>query len=261
MAIELPKAFNPNEHLMQIESGYGDNRKSSDYLPVQWRLVWFRSDFPQGTIKTEMLHIDLESEFSEEKYVWNPDKRKKERIMVKTKGVAIFRAIVEDGVGGVATGTKSERGVSFPDFIEKAETGAIGRALAALGYGTQFTGDELNEGARIADSPVDRKPVEENKQQAQQKQQLPPPEQQDATIKAANSGLYKAALANKKRALKAEIIHNDYEWNGLLDYAEITEFKGSDDLKKLNETINQLIADRQDRQQSQEAKQPVTQAS
>jgi hypothetical protein len=31
-----------------------------------------------------------------------------------------------------------EKAASFSDFLEKAETGAIGRALAALGYGTQF---------------------------------------------------------------------------------------------------------------------------
>ncbi|HTD18454.1 MAG TPA: hypothetical protein VK667_02885, partial [Ktedonobacteraceae bacterium] len=40
-------------------------------------------------------------------------------------------------------------------YIEKAETGAIGRALAALGYGTQFA-PELNEEHRIVDSPVER---------------------------------------------------------------------------------------------------------
>ena len=68
----------------------------------------------------------------------------------------MFRATVNDGKGGVGTGTKSERAASFPDFIEKAETGAIGRALASLGYGTQFTGDELNEAHRIVDAPVTR---------------------------------------------------------------------------------------------------------
>ncbi|GCE19239.1 hypothetical protein [Dictyobacter kobayashii] len=45
------RVFNPNEHLMQIRSG----QTSKDYLPVQWRLVWFRSAFPHGVIETEML--------------------------------------------------------------------------------------------------------------------------------------------------------------------------------------------------------------
>src|SRR5205807_2480931 len=74
------------------------------------------------------------------------------------RGVAVFKAIVKTPTGAVASGTKSENAASFADYIEKAETGAIGRALAALGYGTQFTGDELDEGnERIADTPVERK--------------------------------------------------------------------------------------------------------
>jgi hypothetical protein len=38
--------------------------------------------------------------------------------------------------------------------VEKAETRSIGRALAALGIGTQFVGEELSEGEHIADAPV-----------------------------------------------------------------------------------------------------------
>ena len=75
--------------------------------------------------------------------------------MKRAKGYARFRATISDGKGGRATGTKSECAASFPDYIEKAETGAIGRALAALGYGTQFA-PELNEEHRIVDSPVER---------------------------------------------------------------------------------------------------------
>ncbi len=43
--------------------------------------------------------------------------------------------------GGRATGYGSEAQGDFADYIEKAETKAIGRALAALGYGTQFALD------------------------------------------------------------------------------------------------------------------------
>lgn len=148
------RPFNPSEHLMQIKSEQG----TRDYLPVQWRLVWFRSAFPYGSIETEMLHLDLDRETEEEVYVWNAERRRSEKIIRHAKGFVIFRAVVKDGQGGVATGTKSEKAASFPDFIEKAETGAIGRALAALGYGTQFTGDEWDEAHRIVDSPVDRHP-------------------------------------------------------------------------------------------------------
>jgi hypothetical protein len=146
------RTFNPNEHLMQIKSSQG----SKDYLPVQWRLVWFRSLCPQGTIDTEELEYDLDRVVEAEVYAWNPEKRRSEKTLKKAKGYARYRAVVTDGKGGRATGTKSENAANFGDFGEKAETGAIGRALAALGYGTQFTGDELSEGVRIVDSPVER---------------------------------------------------------------------------------------------------------
>lgn len=149
------RPFNPSEHLMQIKSEQG----TRDYLPVQWRLVWFRSAFPSGSIETEMLHLDLDRETEEEVYVWNAERHRSEKVIRHAKGFVVFRAVVKDGQGGVATGTKSEKAASFPDFIEKAETGSIGRALAALGYGTQFTGDEWDEAHRIVDSPVDRHPV------------------------------------------------------------------------------------------------------
>lgn len=143
--------FNPNDHLIQIKNRNG----SADYLPVQFRLVWFREMCPDGTIETEMIHLDLDRETEEETYQWNNETRRSEKVTKHAQGICIFRATVSDGKGGKATGTKSEKAASFPDFIEKAETGSIGRALAALGYGTQFA-PELNEEHRIVDAPVDR---------------------------------------------------------------------------------------------------------
>lgn len=140
--------FNPNDHLVQLKSKQG----SQDYLPVQWRLVWFRNQCPEGSITTEMLHLDLDREVTVEAYVWNATTRKSEKVMKTAKGIAVFRATVTDG-SGIATGTGSESAADFADFIEKAETKAIGRALAALGYGTQFA-PELSEG-RVVDAPVD----------------------------------------------------------------------------------------------------------
>jgi len=155
------RTFNPNEHLIQLKSKQG----SSDYLPVQWRLVWFRSECPNGTIETEIVHLDLDRETEEETFVWNSEKKRSEKVIKTAQGIAICRATVKDGKGGVATGTKMEKASSFSDWLEKAETGAIGRALAALGYGTQFA-PELSEEHRIVDSPVERStstsPVENN---------------------------------------------------------------------------------------------------
>ena len=121
--------FNPSDHLMQIKNKNG----SSDYLQVAWRLVWFREKHPQGTVDTEEVVIDLDREVQEETYAWNQETRRSEKVMKHGRGYARFRATVTDGKGGRATGTKSEHAASFPDYIEKAETGAVGRALAMLG--------------------------------------------------------------------------------------------------------------------------------
>jgi len=145
------RSFNPNEHIVQIRTKEGFR----DYLPVQWRLVWFREQCPDGAIETEMLHLDLDRETEEEAYAWNDEKKRSEKVLKRANGFVMFRAVVRDGKGGIGTGTKSEKAASFPDYIEKAETGAIGRALAALGYGTQFA-PELDEEHRIVDSPVNR---------------------------------------------------------------------------------------------------------
>lgn len=124
--------FNPNEHMMSL--------KGKDYLQVAWRLVWFRdAENGCGTdwgIETEML------EHGED---W-----------------AVFRCRITNADGKViSTGHGSESKKDFGDYLEKAETKAVGRALAMLGFGTQFAADELDEGERIVDSPIDRKPMVE----------------------------------------------------------------------------------------------------
>ncbi len=115
--------FKPNEHLMQI--------KGKDYLQVQWRIVWMREDHHDWGIETEIVN--------------------------SVPGGAQVKATVKDASGRIlAQAHKMETKAGFGDYLEKAETGAIGRALALCGYGTQFTGDELDEGVRIVDSPVDK---------------------------------------------------------------------------------------------------------
>jgi hypothetical protein len=143
--------FNPREHLIELKSKQG----AQEYLPVQWRLVWFREVCPEGEILTELITLDLDRDTQEEVYAWNAETRRSEKMIKRAKGYAMFKATVKDGKGGSATGYKSEKAASFSEYAEKAETGAIGRALAALGFGTQFA-PELNEEHRIVDAPVDR---------------------------------------------------------------------------------------------------------
>lgn len=143
------KPFNPHEHLIQLKSKDGPK----DYLPVNWRMVWFREHFPHGTIETQEVIIDLDREVEEEAFVWNSEKRRSEKITKHGRGYAMFKATVTDGEGGRATGYGTETAAGFPDFVEKAETRAIGRALSALGFGTQFAPED-DELPHVADSPV-----------------------------------------------------------------------------------------------------------
>lgn len=117
--------FNPNEHMM--------NLKGKDYLQVAWRLVWFREECPLWSIDTTLMHYD------------------------DANGKAVFKCIICDENGAQkSSGYGSESVKDFADYLEKAETKAVGRALAMLGYGTQFA-PELDEGERIVDSPINRK--------------------------------------------------------------------------------------------------------
>lgn len=116
------------------------NLRGKEYLQVAHRLVWFREENPQGVIRTML----------------------KERQGEGKDEYAIFQAeihvMTDRGPMLVATAHKKETRAGFDDFIEKAETGSIGRALALFGYGTQFTADELDEGDRLADAPLPAMP-------------------------------------------------------------------------------------------------------
>jgi hypothetical protein len=146
--------FQPENHLLNI----GTQKKPRMYLEVKHRLHWFREQCPEGTIETEILHLDLDREVTAVVSEWDENQGRMVKVTKHGVGLAIFKATIKDGKGGIATGTKCENNAAFSDFLEKAETGSIGRALAALGYGTQFVGDELDEGSRVVDAPVDREP-------------------------------------------------------------------------------------------------------
>lgn len=103
-------------------------RGGGEYLDVKNRLLWLRTVDPDATIETE--HIEL------------------------TDRSAIFRASIRLTAGGSATGYGSETASDFGDFIEKAETKAIGRALGALGFGTQFALELDDDRKGLADAPI-----------------------------------------------------------------------------------------------------------
>lgn len=114
--------MNPSDFLI--------NLKGKPYLPVAGRIAIIRNEQKPYSIKTTPLQIEM------------------------GEGFAVFQAEVWlDGVL-LGMGTKQESKRDFPDFVEKAETGAIGRALAIAGFGTIYALQDFDEGERLADAPV-----------------------------------------------------------------------------------------------------------
>ena len=114
----VAETFDPSKYLVSF-NGRGE------YLEVKWRLLWLRTEHPEAIIETELVRLEERD--------------------------AVFKARVSIPGAGSATGWGSESAGDFRDFLKKAETTAIGRALAALGYGTQFCQDnELGGDCLIA---------------------------------------------------------------------------------------------------------------
>lgn len=149
--------------------------RGKDYLQVAHRLVWFRQEHPDWAIETELL--------------------------VSTAQEALAKATIKDASGRViATGHKTETAKDFPaGWSEKAETGAIGRALALCGYGTQFAPD-FDEGERIVDSPVAPAPRPQQSFAAQPNpyaSQIRPAEQ-NPVLQGKDPGEYEVKLGRDK---------------------------------------------------------------
>src|SRR5260221_2531166 len=87
--------FNPNQHLINLEKD--SNKPARAYLNVQWRLVWFREQCPEGAIDTEELCVDLDREVTKEVQVWNQQKKGYEKVVKTAPGYARYKAIVTDG--------------------------------------------------------------------------------------------------------------------------------------------------------------------
>lgn len=113
------------------------NLRGKEYLQVAYRIVWFREEHPFWPIK-----IEIED---------------------KTDKFVTCKATVCNEKGDVIQEAhKTEHFAEFHDALEKAETGAIGRALANMGYGTAYAqeilsheGDDI-EKPKLVDTPLVR---------------------------------------------------------------------------------------------------------
>jgi hypothetical protein len=107
--------------------------KGKDYLPVAYRLQWLSDDAERYNIQTEYKVLTADETLT------------KATITIFDEKMMPIR---------IAQASKRETKENFHDHTEKSETGAIGRALAMLGYGTQQATAELDEEDRIVDAPL-----------------------------------------------------------------------------------------------------------
>lgn len=131
--------FDPMKYMLKlpktkkISMGNGQvkwEKTETDYLPVAARIAWFRREHPDWSIITKIVEL--------------------------ANKAVVMKAVIKDAGGRViATARKKETEIGFPDYIEKAETGAVGRALAMCGYGT-LQAPEFDEADRLADSPIEK---------------------------------------------------------------------------------------------------------
>lgn len=97
------------------------NIRGNLYMDVTWRVVWMREEHPDWQVHTNIVHAD-------------------------DKG-ALMRAVVINSDGKtIATGHRYQD-KSFGAAIEKAESQAIGRALAVAGYGTSHALADFDDGS------------------------------------------------------------------------------------------------------------------
>lgn len=124
--------FDPSKHLIDLGGQL--------YLEVKWRLVWFRQTHPAGRIDTEIIELS-----DQHAYV-----RATASYPIDINGQTEWALATGHGT---AHRTKNSR--FGHKFLERAETTAIGRALAALGFGTQYAVELSEAENELVDAPVE----------------------------------------------------------------------------------------------------------
>lgn len=119
------------------------------YLQVQQRVVWFNLEKQDWTIETK---VEAEGKDTEGLILW-----------------VRFICEIRDPSGRLLRTARKTKSISGDKDFESCETGAIGRALSLMGYGTAYS-EDMDEGDDIADSPQPpSKPKDKNKLDAKSK--------------------------------------------------------------------------------------------
>lgn len=125
--------FDPSKYMIRIPrrkklpDGRWVDEPGPEYLPVAARIAWFRAEHPLGSINTT---AEVDSVH------------------------AVTRCEVRDEDGRLLAGDVGLcTAEQWKRYAEKASTTAIGRALAAAGYGTLQAGEDFAEDDHLADTP------------------------------------------------------------------------------------------------------------
>ncbi len=127
------EGFDPMNYLRREETENG----ISFYLDTKFRLLWFRLAYPNGRI--EKIPKVLNKDYA-------------------TFEVRIYANANDDAghflANGFASRYKNETTEYGKNFVETAETAALGRALKDAGFGTQFCDIALPNDAAFVDSGI-----------------------------------------------------------------------------------------------------------
>jgi hypothetical protein len=111
---------------------------NAQYLQVQHRVLWLREQHPDAQIVTDIVTFDVEHE------------------------TAVVRATVAIPNGGTATAYGTAQAAKLSrnkeKYLEWAETRAVGRALAFLGYSTAGAQDLDEDPDDLVDAPMPAHP-------------------------------------------------------------------------------------------------------
>ena len=187
----MSDTFDPTRHFTKISG--------KDYLPVQWRLVWLRDRHPLAQVETALVQHQNGLAVFSAKVTLPPQPFE---MVVEQTG-----EIVRHLFSAHATGYGMAEAKEFGDYLEKAETKALGRALAALGFGTQFT-DDYDDQPQQRSQPRQQQGVRQGPavqarvgegQPAGNPQQRGPWQPSDSQVKFVHGLMNKANLASTQR--------------------------------------------------------------
>ena len=132
-ALNRVEGFDPSKLVRIITD---ENGNTGYYLDVKWRKLWFRLANPLGAIRVNVLEQNQQYAVVEARIYLHHD---------DPDSAYISNAIVRRSL--------DESDPFGRQFMETAETKAIGRALADAGFGIQFPDRDPGADAELADSP------------------------------------------------------------------------------------------------------------